>query len=194
SGMFSLSFQISPINWGEGTLIVSIAPTMYYYETTQSINLDVLYVPNIEYNELIPATIGFNASLFVNITNPNGQPVQGRFIEIINSLDAIVATSYSNSSGMTTITWLITPQYGQHNFNIFVSEDYSSYIYQSSKEIQIHVYYPLFYHTSNITWNLLRGNTTMVEVLFDSNNTTNQSVNIMFTDSLSEFSLILTIP
>ena len=194
SGMLSLSFQISPTNWGEGTLIVYIAPSTYYDETIQSLNLDVLYIPNIEYNELIPATIGYNTSLIVNITNPNGQPVQGRFVEIINSLDATVATGYSNSSGMTTVTWLITPQYGLLNFTIFVSEDYSSYVYQSSKEIQIHVYYPLFFHTSNSTWNLLRGNNTMVEILLDTNNTINQSVNILFTDSLSEFSLILAIP
>jgi len=139
-------------------------------------------------------TIGFNASLFLDITNPNGQPIQGRFIEIVNSLDVIVTTGYSNSSGIATVTWLITPRYGQHNFTIFVSGNYSSYIYQSSKEIQIYAYYPLFFHSSNSTWNLQRGNTTMVAVLLDSNNTTNQSVNIMLTDSLSEFSSILTIP
>ncbi len=192
SGIFSGMFSVPETSWGVGEIHVFVEQTTYYHEQELSLYIDVFYTPSIDYEITVTTTIGQNVSIQVNVTNPIGQPIQGLSISIHDSLNISIVEGYSSSDGSIILTWLITTDYGLHNFTIYVNQNFSLNSIECSEIINLQVYYPLYFLPANETWYLIRGTNTTVEFFLDSNYTTNQTVSLILNDSLMEFSIPIT--
>ncbi len=189
SGGFFGMFSVPETSWGSAEIHILVSQTLYYAEQEEIVGIEVFYQPTIDFLVLGSPAIGHNTSLFVNITNPLGEPIQGISVNIYDPLHILVSDGSSSPDGQVNLTWLINTGYGSNNFTIQIMQNLGLYSLEVSEFIELQVLYPLYFVPNNQTWYLTRGGNTTVELSLYTNGTSSQNVSVIFSDNLMEFSI-----
>lgn len=188
SGQFEWTLSIPIDAWGDGNISVTISSTTYYIAAQNSTQIDVSYIPEMNYEVISPLILGETAEVRIIITDPILQTIDSLTVELRNSSGSLLTTGVTDSSGQTILTWTIisSSSVGVQDFTVFVSEDGIRYISNKTTIVQLSIYHPLFFLPSQSSYTVMRGENITLSYVLDSQWAGNQSLNILINDTMNE--------
>jgi hypothetical protein len=183
SGVVSVRIPIPPEYWGSGLLFLHIDSTTYYVESNLSLPVDILLEPTILFNVLTPPVRGESMVLEVAIEDPAGLPISGLPIELYDSQGTTLTSDVSNSTGVVWLEWLvpIDTDVGPITFMVTILAN-TQFVNMTSVTFQSQVTYPVWISSPDSEWAFVRGETTNVSILAQSEPSMDQNVTIQFQD------------
>ncbi len=184
SGTVSITIPIPPEYWGQGLLTLRTVPTTYYVESNLSLPVDILLEPTISFNLLAPAVRGGSMVLEVGVKNPIGLPILGLPMELYDSQGTSLASDVSNDTGIAYFEWLVPvdADVGPIVFTVSILANIQ-YVNMTSLVFQSQVTYPIWITPLDSQWVFVRGETTNVSILAQSEPGIDQNVTIRFQDN-----------
>jgi hypothetical protein len=183
SGVVSVRIPIPPEYWGSGLLFLHADSTTYYLESNLSLPVDISLEPTFSFNLLTPPIRGESMVLEVTIQNPAGLPISGLPMDIYDSRGTTLASDFSNSTGVVCFEWLVSidTDVGPITFIVGILAN-NQFVNLTSVIFQSQVTYPVWISSPNPEWVFVRGETTNVTILAQSEPSIDQNVTIHFQD------------
>ncbi len=183
SGEVSIKIPILPEYWGQGLLTLHTDSTTYYVESNLSLPVDILFEPTISANLRAPPVRGESMVLEVGVEGPSGLPISGLPMELYNSQGTSLISNVTNDTGIACFEWLVPvdTDVGPIAFTVSILAN-TQYVNMTSLVLQSQVTYPVWISSPDSEWVFVRGETTNVSILAQSEPGIGQNVTLRFQD------------
>jgi hypothetical protein len=197
SGCFKHSFLIPETSWGIGVISIQTNETTHYIQMHYQEQLIVSFIPEVTHEILFPSVLGYETALLLHLTDPLDADVGSISVELLNSSGYVLATGTSDMIGLILLQWYTTPgtQVALENYSLVILNEPSKHVCETTLLLEFMTYYPLTFSSVHTTWNAVRGQTTTVSFMIESEWAFQQTIGIALLEhenQLSTTEIILT--
>jgi hypothetical protein len=189
SGLYTSIIDVPVAIWGYGDIFLSLNSSQYYAASEFTEIVEILYTPQVFSEIIIPAARGEITSVSITIQDPLGFPTSSILVELLDTLDNLVGSGYTDSFGYILINWSVPIDsiLGPCDYLIRIPNNIQ-HVQTISSKLPVTIYRPLWSTPSTGSWNFVRGTITTVEIYLESENGSTYQIPILFNDSMGEFS------
>ena len=195
SGYVLYNISIPDVIWGLGVLSVSTNESIHYLAGEYTFPLNITFLPSLSVESDLFGVLGYDTEVNMTIYNPKGNTVSGVSYNFFNPAGENLLNGTSDFDGKIRFSFNI-PEYaefGLQKYEIYIHSDSLLWINSTSKVLEIAVRIPLSFVSINESFKVTRGENATIQFLIESKIICNQTVDINFSDTSYEFSILKTI-